>query len=82
MHVIDTGCDVTSCYFSDPSGRSVPPSDAYNPKSDQSFRKVVQYCYCFNGLCGDSHDDVNGHGTHVSGTAIGSILGVDISASM
>lgn len=37
--------------------------------------KVIEYAY--NG-CGDSGDEVSGHGTHVSGTAVGAIAGANI----
>lgn len=40
-------------------------------------RKVVQYN--FNG-CGDDGDEYAGHGTHVSGTAVGSIEGASITS--
>lgn len=72
--IADTGVDVYSCYFFDPQGR-VTPSDVSSPKSDSRYRKVVQYNY--NG-CGDTSDGEGGHGTHVSGIAVGSISGKDI----
>jgi subtilisin family serine protease len=40
-------------------------------------RKVVQYAY--NG-CGDTGDEYAGHGTHVAGTAIGSIANANFSS--
>ena len=80
--IADTGVDITSCYFSDPSGKFVPPSDISSPKTDASLRKVVQYTYCMNKQCNsDTSDSPNGHGTHVSGTAVGSIYGADLSNS-
>ncbi len=80
--IADTGVDVTSCYFSDPSGKVVAPSDISSPKTDTSVRKVVQYTYCMNKQCNsDTSDKSAGHGTHVSGTAVGSILGADLSTS-
>jgi len=79
--VVDSGLDVTSCYFSDPSGSSMTPSDVSAPITNSEYRKVVQYAYCTNGKCGDTTDNVGGHGTHVSGTVVGCIDGADISAS-
>lgn len=80
--IADTGVDISSCYFSDPSGKFVTPSDIFSPKTDTSMRKVVQYTYCMNKQCNsDTSDPPNGHGTHVSGTAVGSIFGADLSSS-
>lgn len=72
--VADTGVDSFNCYFYDPKGR-VRPSDLSSPYVDKSFRKIVQYNY--NG-CGDQSDAEGGHGTHVAGTAVGSIAAKDI----
>lgn len=40
-----------------------------------SCRKVIEYSY--NG-CGDTGDQAGGHGTHVSGTVLGSMINADI----
>lgn len=66
--IADTGVDTSSCYFSDPTKGAVPPTPLTSPAFDLSYRKVVQYN--FNG-CGDQGDEYAGHGTHVSGTAVG-----------
>lgn len=82
VSIADTGLDVTSCYFSDPSGQSVKPSDIFSPVANKKFRKVIQYTYCANDECeSDIYDEADGHGTHVCGTVVGSINGADISAS-
>jgi len=75
--IADTGVDVQSCYFYDPNG-AVTPSDSASPILDLSKRKVVQYAY-FAGS-GDGLDVPSGHGTHVSGIAVGSIPNVDITS--
>ena len=66
--IADTGVDTSSCYFADPSKGAVPPTPLTSAAFDLSYRKVVQYN--FNG-CGDQGDEYAGHGTHVSGTAVG-----------
>eukprot|EP01031_Cornospumella_fuschlensis_P029204 gene29204-35252_t len=72
--ISDTGLDVNNCFFYDSKGR-VQPTSITSPRYDPSYRKVVQYLY--NG-CGDSNDEEAGHGTHVSGIAVGNINGKDI----
>jgi subtilisin family serine protease len=66
--VADTGLDMTSCYFFDPTG-FVSFSENTAPKFDQSRRKVVQYLHFSDS---DTSDVVGGHGTHVCGTVAGS----------
>lgn len=80
--IADTGLDVTSCYFVDPSGKSVTPSDLSSPITTTNFRKVIQYTFCKNNECdSDTIDQPDGHGTHVVATAVGSILNADIASS-
>lgn len=71
--VTDTGLDETSCYFQDSTG-TVPRSTIQAPIHDLSRRKVVQYVK----LANDGTDARDGHGTHTSGTAAGSIAGADL----
>jgi subtilisin family serine protease len=77
ISIADTGVDVMSCYFYDPSGR-VAPSPISNPTYNTSFRKVIAYFY---NSCGDSSDISGGHGTHVAGIALGKIDRADITTS-
>lgn len=72
--IADTGIDYLSCYFYDPHGH-VTPTDISSPSYDLRYRKVVQYNY--NG-CGDTSDAEEGHGTHVSGIAVGNKLNANI----
>ncbi len=58
--ILDTGIDMSSCYFNDPN---VPtPYDTVN----ENHRKVVQYV-----TFKDRTDDGGGHGSHVAGTVAG-----------
>ncbi len=75
--VADTGLDMKSCYFNDPTG-NVNPSLYSAPITDASRRKVVQYCYTTSS---DAFDLVTGHGTHTCGTAAGSIVNGDLYTS-
>ena len=59
--VADTGLDMQSCYFIDPSA-PVP----YNTVS-KKHRKVVTYITYKDHV----DDSVNGHGTHVCGSLLG-----------
>lgn len=73
--IADTGIDSFSCYFYDPQGQVTPTTDISSPSYDLRYRKVIQYNY--NG-CGDTTDAEEGHGTHVSGIAVGNKLNADI----
>ncbi|KAL7546088.1 hypothetical protein ACHAWF_009425 [Thalassiosira exigua] len=64
VSVSDTGLDVTNCYFKDESGNG-----SIFEGWDYSRRKVVKYDVSDRG--GDAEDVQRGHGTHVSGTAVG-----------
>lgn len=75
--IADTGVDSFSCFFYDPQGQ-VSPHQLSSPFYDNKYRKIIQYLY---NSCGDTSDGAGGHGTHVSGTAVGCIAGSDISSS-
>eukprot|EP00597_Dinobryon_sp_UTEXLB2267_P016038 CAMPEP_0201093798 /NCGR_PEP_ID=MMETSP0812-20130820/2231_1 /ASSEMBLY_ACC=CAM_ASM_000668 /TAXON_ID=98059 /ORGANISM="Dinobryon sp., Strain UTEXLB2267" /LENGTH=848 /DNA_ID=CAMNT_0047346113 /DNA_START=230 /DNA_END=2775 /DNA_ORIENTATION=+ len=62
--VTDTGVDMFNCYFYDPNNPT--PFSSRGTKVNLKHRKVVQYVNYT-----DSFDDVEGHGTHVSGIAAG-----------
>ena len=65
ISIADSGLDEDSCYFNDPTGR-VARGTFDNPITDKRRRKVVQYT-----SNSDTSDVVEGHGTHVCGTAVG-----------
>lgn len=65
VQVADTGLDMSSCFFNDPSG-NVPTTTFSTAYYDSSKRKVIQYV-----VWSDSSDQAGGHGTHVSGTVAG-----------
>eukprot|EP00981_Chlorochromonas_danica_P002933 scaffold600_cov193-Ochromonas_danica.AAC.9 len=75
MAISDTGLDSKSCFFYDPQGQ-VTPTDVSKPFFDNKYRKIIQYSVV--GGCGDNGDGEGGHGTHVSGIAVGAILNQDI----
>ena len=68
--IADTGLDVNSCYFSDPNTKVIF-SPITSPIYTNSARKIIQYAYVSN--YGDMSDDIDGHGTHVTGTMVGSV---------
>eukprot|EP01041_Mallomonas_annulata_P002728 gene2728-5374_t len=70
--VADTGLDRKSCFFVDSMNDNnndisyVQDSTIYNPKKDNSHRKVISY------IAFADSEDGSGHGTHVCGTIAGS----------
>ena len=85
--ILDTGVDVTSCYFAEPDA-SLPPMNTGSPSGgldwenvDLARRKVVAYDYLYScdqypaaSGCeepGADSLDNQGHGTHAAGSAVG-----------
>jgi Subtilase family len=64
--ISDTGIDEESCFFKDPKG-AVRRSNALNPFTDPSYRKVIQYV----NYSGGGGDVFAGHGSHVAGSVAG-----------
>jgi subtilisin family serine protease len=64
----DTGLDSDSCFFKDQQ-RQVPVNSV-----DLLHRKIVTYTLFDNA---DHGDDVDGHGTHVGGSLVGSVENAD-----
>eukprot|EP01039_Chlorochromonas_danica_P008456 gene8456-9322_t len=71
--ITDTGLDMMSCYFRDPNGHPTP-APLSSSSASSNYRKVVKYSY-YGPQRGDGV-----HGTHTSGTAVGSIANEDISS--
>jgi subtilisin family serine protease len=67
LGVGDTGIDHDNCFFSDPQ-REVPID-----RIDPSHRKIVAYW-----PDSDRSDAIEGHGTHVVGTAVAASLSTDV----
>lgn len=70
--VADTGLDELNCFFRNEDESLVTRSSYKAPTFDLTKRKVIQYI----NFCDDS-DTVEGHGTHVSGTVAGKVIGSD-----
>ena len=70
------GCDIQSCYFIETTSNVVPFSSVFSPVTNLKARKIVQYTYLPGP--GDTSDEVEGHGTHVSATIVGNIPNSDI----
>ncbi|EFJ42929.1 hypothetical protein VOLCADRAFT_96935 [Volvox carteri f. nagariensis] len=76
LGISDSGVDMDSCYFFDPSMPNVAGMLVQDPtrrgarvfRSD-AHRKVASY-YCYSDF-----GDADGHGTHVSGIAVGACYG-------
>mmetsp|Transcript_14029 Transcript_14029/g.14643 ORF Transcript_14029/g.14643 Transcript_14029/m.14643 type:complete len:1100 (-) Transcript_14029:260-3559(-) len=66
----DTGVDELSCFFRNSDGSKVARSSYTNPTYDLTKRKVIQYINY-----ADDTDTLGGHGTHVSGTVAGNLIG-------
>jgi hypothetical protein len=69
----DTGVDELSCFFRNTDSSKVARSSYLSPTFDTSKRKVIQYI-----SYADDHDTEGGHGTHVSGTVAGKLIGTDL----
>ncbi|GAB5031948.1 subtilisin-like serine peptidase [Nannochloropsis oceanica] len=65
LQVVDTGLDQNSCFFSDSSG-PVAITTISAAAFDTKKRKVIQYVQW-----ADDTDVIDGHGTHVAGSAVG-----------
>ena len=63
--ILDTGIDMSSCYFTDPDV-STPYGSTSDNTINPSHRKVVMYM-----TYKDRTDDGGGHGSHVAGTVAG-----------
>ena len=74
--IADSGLDIGSCYFNDPRVVQVY-DDIKTPDitSQPGSRKVIQYTFSDSG---DITDVIAGHGTHASGTMLGSVVNSDL----
>ena len=73
--VLDTGLDFDSCYFENDDGTSPPMVTGTSVGTpDPTRRKVIIYDLLYSGDYGAGADDFDnqGHGTAVSGNALGS----------
>ena len=74
--VLDTGLDAGMCFFRESNG-TLPPVNACNggTASDPGRRKVIAGDFLWSAECAGGISttewDTHGHGTHVSGTALG-----------
>lgn len=64
--ILDTGMDMSSCYFNDPDVPTPYVSTSQYNTVDSAHRKVVTYM-----TYKDRTDDGGGHGSHVAGTVAG-----------
>lgn len=72
--IADTGLDVGHCFFS--SAASIPYAQVVNDVplvslADTTSKVRAYISFCLSGSCTDTSDTANGHGTHVSGIAVG-----------
>ena len=69
VSVGDSGLDELMCFFTNGDGTVVKRSNISNPYTDLSRRKVIQYI-----TYADGGDWAFGHGTHVTGSAVGAAI--------
>lgn len=72
LAISDTGVETRTCFFFDPN-HAVPTITQQTLPPDTGHRKIRAY---WSGVAGDFRDlpSNGGHGTHVSGTALGAAL--------
>ena len=76
--VLDTGIDIDSCYFRDPSESPATNECNYGTSVNPDHRKVLAVDFLWSAECAsgisNSEWDTQDHGTHVAGTVAGDDL--------